>query len=526
MDVGPRADRPGAVGPAALKRDGIVIASFRAAGEARLVGGSSRSFVMKKRYVPVVGPRLKKLLFVVLGLFALLAVNSAYMVSVTALEAATGRTYQNWFYLVMFLLHLVLGAAIVVPVLVFGVDPPVERDQPAQPPGRGRGSRPVRHHAGAAGDRHPADAHRRRDHDQGPGGAARPLLGARHRAAGGGLALRAAPSRRPPHQVEGGAALGGGGGGVRAGCCSSSRLRTRGSWNVEGPKSGEQYFFPSLARTATGNFIPSKVLADDRVLPGMPPRRARRLVVERAPLQLVQQPALPASACARRARSRMERDGNVQAARWCAGCHDPVPFFSGAFDDPKFDDVRTTPTAQAGITCTVCHAITHVNSTRGNADYTIEEPIHYPFAFSENAMLQLGQQPAGQGQAGVPQEDVPQAAPQDGRVLLDLPQGAPAGGAEPLQVPARPEPLRHVPAPRRLGPRRAELLLPAEGEGELHRLPHAAARVRATSAPRTSTAPASSGSTTTCSRRRTPASRRCVGRPDGGRGAPASSTRA
>ena len=26
-------------------------------------------------------------------------------------------------------------------------------------------------------------------------------------------------------------------------------------WNVVGPKSGEKYFFPSLARTATGNFI-------------------------------------------------------------------------------------------------------------------------------------------------------------------------------------------------------------------------------------------------------------------------------
>ena len=33
-----------------------------------------------------------------------------------------------------------------------------------------------------------------------------------------------------------------------------------------------------------------------------------------------------------------ERDGTVQASRFCAGCHDPVPFFSGAFDDPKFDD--------------------------------------------------------------------------------------------------------------------------------------------------------------------------------------------
>ena len=32
------------------------------------------------------------------------------------------------------------------------------------------------------------------------------------------------------------------------------------SWNVEGPASGEQYFFPSLARTSDGNFIPAEVL--------------------------------------------------------------------------------------------------------------------------------------------------------------------------------------------------------------------------------------------------------------------------
>ena len=82
----------------------------------------------------------------------------------------------------------------------------------------------------------------------------------------------------------------------------------------------------------------------------------------------------------------MERDGDVKASRWCAGCHDVVPFLSGAFDDPEFD-IRKHPTAHAGITCTVCHAITHVNSTKGNAAYTLEEPIHYPFAKSENPLL-------------------------------------------------------------------------------------------------------------------------------------------
>ena len=52
----------------------------------------------------------------------------------------------------------------------------------------------------------------------------------------------------------------------------------------------------------------------------------------------------------------MQRDGNVHASRWCAGCHDPVPFFSGAFESARFDDpdydIGKDPMAGAGITCT------------------------------------------------------------------------------------------------------------------------------------------------------------------------------
>jgi tetratricopeptide (TPR) repeat protein len=86
-----------------------------------------------------------------------------------------------------------------------------------------------------------------------------------------------------------------------------------------------------------------------------------------------------------------ERDGHVRGSRFCAGCHDPVPFFSGEFEDPRFDDpdydLANDKDAQAGITCTVCHSITAINSVKGNASYTIEQAQHYPFAFSENAAL-------------------------------------------------------------------------------------------------------------------------------------------
>ena len=64
------------------------------------------------------------------------------------------------------------------------------------------------------------------------------------------------------------------------------------------------------------------------------------------------------------------------------------------------------------------------------------------------------QQHAGQSQAVVPQADVSQAVPQDGRVLFGLPQSALAEGGHALQgLPARPEPLRQLPVERRVGRR-------------------------------------------------------------------------
>jgi tetratricopeptide (TPR) repeat protein len=82
----------------------------------------------------------------------------------------------------------------------------------------------------------------------------------------------------------------------------------------------------------------------------------------------------------------LQRDGTLQASRFCAACHDQVPLFSGQFDDPYYD-TEANPTAQAGITCMVCHAMTRINGVHGNGDYTIADPPRYPFAFSDSALL-------------------------------------------------------------------------------------------------------------------------------------------
>ena len=77
-----------------------------------------------KRYVRAVGPRLRILLLLIFGLVAVLAANSVYLGAITFLEwlkADANRTYQNWFYMVMFGTHLVLGMALVLPVVLFGI---------------------------------------------------------------------------------------------------------------------------------------------------------------------------------------------------------------------------------------------------------------------------------------------------------------------------------------------------------------------------------------------------------------------
>src|SRR6056297_1638254 len=74
----------------------------------------------RKKYVRAVGPRLRKLLYLIFVLFALLFANSGYLATFTFLEWFRSETYQDYFYQYMFLAHLVMGLLLIVPVVVFG----------------------------------------------------------------------------------------------------------------------------------------------------------------------------------------------------------------------------------------------------------------------------------------------------------------------------------------------------------------------------------------------------------------------
>jgi len=77
----------------------------------------------------------------------------------------------------------------------------------------------------------------------------------------------------------------------------------------------------------------------------------------------------------------------TQPSKWCAGCHDHAVFFNGRFDRPIKEQIAT-PEAQAGLACTSCHSIVHVQSSMGQGDFTIEYPPLHDLAASENPLLQ------------------------------------------------------------------------------------------------------------------------------------------
>ncbi|MEE4378248.1 MAG: tetratricopeptide repeat protein [Candidatus Competibacteraceae bacterium] len=153
----------------------------------------------------------------------------------------------------------------------------------------------------------------------------------------------------------------------------------------QGQTTVEQEFFPSLARIENATLIPAQALMRDAYCQDCHSDTHRQWSHSMHRFSSFNNPAYAATV--REAREQLlRRDGNVHASRFCAGCHDPVPLFSGAFDDPQYDDVHD-PSSQAGITCTVCHAVTRLEGTLGNGGYTLKEPIHYPFADSDNALL-------------------------------------------------------------------------------------------------------------------------------------------
>ena len=347
----------------------------------------------RRKYVRAIGPRLRIVLNVVWGMLALLGANSAYLATVTFLdwlERSKGVSYQNYFYQIQFLAHLILGVLFVAPFLVFNV---VHMMNTWNRPSRKAvyvgyvlfamsllvlvsGVMLVRFDglevvaAKTEGSRGFAYwAH-----------VLAPLLCVwlyiLHRLAG--------PRIRWKVGI-------GWAGAVAAAVVAMVALHRHDPrvWSAKGPKDGEKYFTPSSTRTANGKWVKPEALMNNEYCLECHPDAFNSWVHSAHRFSSFNNPFYLFTIKQTRALA-MKRDGNVQMSRWCAGCHDPVPFLSGAFDDPNFD-FEKHPTALAGITCVACHSITSLQGahpgTIGNGNYTIEEPIHYPFAYTPTNSL-------------------------------------------------------------------------------------------------------------------------------------------
>ena len=337
----------------------------------------------RKATVRPVTPRLRKVLFVVLTLFGALSANGLYLTSVTWLQYFTGKVYETHFYQLMFLAHLGLGLVLIGPVIGFGfLHMWRSKDR--------RNRRAVK--IGYAllaialiilvsgllltriGSFSIVDPTTRGVvywmHLLTPLGAV--WLYWLHRLVGPRIKWHI--GRRVGIAIACFVAL-------MVGFQASDPSRS----GNEGPKDGQRYFEPSLAKTSTGKFVAAETLMNDEYCLKCHGDIYESAIHSAHKLSSFNNPAYRASVRETR-RVAQERSGTVQASRWCAGCHDPVPFFSGRFDDPDYDDVND-PTAHAGISCSVCHSIQSIDSHVGNADYTIDEPKHYPFAYSDNPLL-------------------------------------------------------------------------------------------------------------------------------------------
>lgn len=337
--------------------------------------------VRGKLYEPALGPWMHAVLIFIFLNVAVLGATGIYLLAVRAFEWWQDRIYQSHFSLSMFLAHIAVGVVLTVPFLAFGLYHWwTARQRPNRVAVRlGIVLFLVSVAVGLTGfalvqlDGLP----------QLPTGTlARTIVWWLHVALPIAAVVVYVQHRKagPAIHWKWGYVWGLGVAGFTAAMVFMHSHDPR-QWHAKGSPEGEKYFEPSKSRTVDGNFLSAEVMMMDEYCMKCHQDIYQDHLHSAHRLSSFNNPAYLFSV------RETRKTAGVRASRWCAGCHDPVPFFSGQFDDPNFDDVNN-PTAHAGITCTVCHSITHINSRSGNGDFTIEEPVHYPFARSEDALLQ------------------------------------------------------------------------------------------------------------------------------------------
>jgi tetratricopeptide (TPR) repeat protein len=139
-------------------------------------------------------------------------------------------------------------------------------------------------------------------------------------------------------------------------------------------------FAPSSAQTNTGKIIPSNFFMDSEAC-----GKCHKDIYEQWKSSAHHFASFN-NQFYRKAVEYMQDTIGTRPSKWCAGCHDHAVFFNGRFDRPIKEQIDT-PEAQAGLGCMSCHAIVHVASTMGNADFTVEYPPLHELASSHNPLI-------------------------------------------------------------------------------------------------------------------------------------------
>ncbi|HLK63229.1 MAG TPA: tetratricopeptide repeat protein [Bryobacteraceae bacterium] len=136
-------------------------------------------------------------------------------------------------------------------------------------------------------------------------------------------------------------------------------------------------FAPSSAQTNTGQIIPSNFFMDSESC-----GQCHKDIYEEWKSSMHHFASFN-NQFYRKSIEYMQDVAGTRPSKWCAGCHDHAVFFNGRFDRPIREQIDT-PEAQAGLGCMSCHAIVHVGSSMGNADFTVEYPPLHELANSHN----------------------------------------------------------------------------------------------------------------------------------------------
>jgi tetratricopeptide (TPR) repeat protein len=142
-----------------------------------------------------------------------------------------------------------------------------------------------------------------------------------------------------------------------------------------GPKSP---FFPASAKTNVGGIIPSNFFMDSEAC-----GECHKKIYDEWNASSHHFGSFNNQFYRKAIEYMQDTQGSPQGSKWCAGCHDHAVFFNGRFDKPIKEQIDT-PEAHAGLACTSCHAITHVEGTMGNNGFTIEYPPLHELMTSKN----------------------------------------------------------------------------------------------------------------------------------------------